>query len=449
MQPRSAGADLMAACGDLRVVPIRSQPWNRPLFLRLVVLAGSLLFGGRSEAAMAAAGVLHAGDGVVVDGGGKAVLLRCVNLAAWLIPEGYLVGQGSLAALTTSPSQFKHRLDALVGRGKALAFWSQWANTFVKDSDFDALKQQGFNCVRLPLTHRDLVTANAQGAVVLDAAGMAPVDNALAWGAAHGIYVFLDLHDAPGGQNALASVSDVPSADRVARLWQGPTAAANQERTVALWRALAMRYSRASSLGGYDLLNEPDIPRGVPAEELARLYDRIIAAIRTVDRSHLIVLEGNRYAHDFSALRAPADGNLMYEFHEYSLFNPAWRVPTLEKLTPFLQLRATTHKPLWLGEFGEESGQWQREIVQLMKANGIGWAVWPWKRIDLKNGHPVMHTIEVPPDWTHIAGYLVGRWFAPKPAPSLAEQAMAHMLEAVQTTSCREDLALEKTLAGE
>ena len=425
---------------------VRRRLW--PL-LRLLLLAGSALVAAvPADAAIAAPGVLHAGDGVVVDGTGKSLLLRCVNLAAWLIPEGYLIGPGSLAALTTSPSQIKQRLAALVGRDKAMAFWSGWTSAFVEESDFTALRQQGFNCVRLPLAYRNLVKGDAPGAISLDQVGIAPLDNALAWGAAHGIYVFLDLHDAPGGQNTLASVSDVPSADRVARLWQGPTANANQERTVALWRALAARYSRASSLGGYDLLNEPAMPRGVPAEQLARLYDRIITAIRTVDRSHLIVLEGDRYAHDFSALRAPADSNLMFEFHEYSLFNPAWRVPMLAKLTPFLQLRTTTHKPLWLGEFGEESAQWQREVVQLMKSNGIGWAVWPWKRIDLKNGHPVMHTIEAPSDWRQLAGYLVGRWLIPKPSPSRAQQAMAHMLQAVQTTSCREDLALEKTLAG-
>jgi len=402
-----------------------------------------------SGAALAAAGMLHAGDGVVEDGSGKTVLLRCVNLAAWLIPEGYLIGQGSLAALTTSPSQIKQRMEALVGHDEALAFWSAWTNAFVQESDFKALKQQGFNCVRLPLSHRNLVKRAARGEIVLDEAGIAPLDNALAWGAMHGLYVFLDLHDAPGGQNPLASVSDVPSGDRVARLWQGPTAAANQERTVALWRALAARYSRSSSLGGYDLLNEPDVPRSVPAEELAGLYDKIITAVRTADRAHLIVLEGNRYAHDFSALHAPADGNVMYEFHEYALFNRAWHVPTPEKLTPFLQLRAATHKPLWLGEFGEESPQWQREVVQLMKANGIGWAVWPWKRIDLRNAHPVMYTIEVPPDWKQIAGYLVGGWFSSKPPPRLAEQAMADMLKAVRTPRCREDLALERTLAGE
>ena len=386
---------------------------------------------------------------MVLDAGGNPLLLRCVNLAAWLIPEGYLVVEGSLAALTTSPSQIKQRLESLVGRDRSSAFWSDWTNAFVDESDFKDLKQQGFNCVRLPLSHKALTTADSVGQIVLNQEGIAPVDKAVAWGAAHGIYVFLDLHDAPGGQNSLASVSDVPSADRVARLWEGPTAAANRERTVALWRALAQRYAGASSIGGYDLLNEPNVPRGLPPDALLGLYNDIIAAIRTADRSHLIVLEGNGYARDFSAIRALADGNVMYEFHEYSLFNRAWRTPSQKALAPFLELRAATHKPLWLGEFGEETAQWQRQIVQLMKANDIGWSVWPWKRIDLGNGHPVMHTINVPPEWRQISGYLVGSWLASKPAQPLAEDAMARMLEAVRTVQCREDASLEKILAGE
>jgi hypothetical protein len=87
-------------------------------------------------------------------------------------------------------------------------------------------------------------------------------------------------------------------------------------------------------------------------------------------------------------------------------------------------------------------------MVRLMQANGIGWAVWPWKRIDFGNGHPVIEAIGVPPAWKEIAGYLVGRRFARKPPPPLAEQAMAQMLQAIRTAKCRADEAIEPALAG-
>ncbi|HUH83724.1 MAG TPA: cellulase family glycosylhydrolase [Stellaceae bacterium] len=430
-----------------------SRAHRRTLIIRrhvaLAAVIASLILAALPRAAAAESGMLHAGDSVLLDAGGSPLLLRCVNLGAWLNPEGYLVGEGSFAALTTSPSEIRERLAALVGPAKAASFWQDWTRAFVAESDFKRLKEKGFNCVRLPLTAKTLVAGETGERVLLDAAAIAPVDRAVAWGAAYGIYVFLDLHDAPGGQNSLASVSDVPSTDRVARLWQGPTAAQNRRLTIRLWHALAQRYAEASVVGGYDLLNEPELPTGIAPAELARLYDDIIAAIRTVDHAHLIVLEGNHYAHDFAALGTPADANVMYEFHEYALFNRAWRAPTQQTLQPFLALRAATKKPLWLGEFGEETAPWQANMVRLMQANGIGWAVWPWKRIDFRNGHPVIATIAVPPAWKEIAGYLVGRGFARKPPAALAEQAMAQMLEAIRTANCREDEAVEKVLAGE
>ena len=63
----------------------------------------------------------------------------------------------------------------------------------------------------------------------------------LQWGKKHKIYVVLDLHAAPLGQNALATVADVPSTDLVARLWEGSSAAKNQDATVAIRRTLGPR----------------------------------------------------------------------------------------------------------------------------------------------------------------------------------------------------------------
>ena len=374
--------------------------------------------------------------------------LRCVNLSPWLDPEPYLIGK-ALRGLTRSPSELKQKLAELVGPADAQAFWRQWEDAFVTRADFARLKEQGFDCVRLPINYKNVVAASPNGTVVLDDAGIAPVDHAVAWGAEYGIYVVLDLHAAPGGQNPTSTVADVPSSDAAARLWLVPDAPENQKMTVALWRALAARYAKAGSVGGYDLLNEPALPSGVLKDELLKLYDAITAAIRSVDPDHMIILEGNDYAHDFSSFPPPRDRNVMYEFHEYSLLNPAWRTPNQKALKPFLRLRATTHVPVWLGEFGEQAVEWQEQMVQLMKANQIGWAVWPWKRIDLENGHPAIESIAMPDSWEKLFRYLVGAWFSGKPSRAAAEQGMAQMLDAIRTQNCTENVALAKTLAGQ
>src|SRR5579862_2232261 len=376
--------------------------------------------------------MLHAAKGAVVNAQGAPVQLRCVNLSPWLDPEPYLIGK-ALRGLTRSPSELKQKLAEIVGPADAQAFWQQWEDTFITREDFARLKEQGFNCVRLPINYKNIAVASPDGSIALDDARLAPVDHAVAWGAEYSIYVFLDLHAAPGGQNPVSTVSDVPSDNTIAQLWQGPDARANQKMTVALWRALAARYAKAGSIGGYDLLNEPALPSGVPKDDLVSLYRSIIAAIREVDPDHMIILEGNEYAHDFSFFPPPADSNVMYEFHEYSLLNSAWRMPNQKALEPFLKLRAATHVPLWLGEFGEETLNWQAQIVELMKANQIGWAVWPWKRVGLDNGHPVIESITMPDAWEKLFRYLVGAWFSGKPSTAAAQQGMAQMLQAIRT----------------
>jgi endoglucanase len=412
-----------------------------------VTLALLLVSGLLPPAQAAGNAMLHAANGTVVDGKGAPVRLRCVNLSPWLDPEPYLIGK-ALRGLTRSPSELKQKLVELVGPADAQVFWRQWEDAFVTRADFARLKERGFDCVRLPINYKNVVAASPNGTVALDDAGITPVDHAVAWGAEYGIYVILDLHAAPGGQNPTSTVADVPSNDAVARLWLVPDARENQKMTVALWRALATRYAKADSVGGYDLLNEPELPSGVLKDELLKLYDAITAAIRSVDPDHMIILEGGDYAHDFSFFPPPADANVMYEFHEYSLLNPAWRTPNQKAFEPLLQLQATAHIPLWLGEFGEETLEWQEQMVQLMKANQIGWAVWPWKRIGLENGHPVIESIAMPDAWEKLFRYLVGAWFSGKPSRAAAEQGMAQMLDAIRTPNCTENVALARMLAG-
>jgi len=391
--------------------------------------------------------MLHAANAEVVDSGGAPVLLRGVNLTPWLDPEPYLIGRG-LWALLLSPSELKQNLADIAGAEQAQSFWRQWEDAFVTEEDFRRLSSEGFNCVRLPINYKDIVSKAENGAVTLDKSGLQAVDRAVAWGKEYGIHVILDLHVAPGGQNPVATVADIPSTDKTARLWQGSAAGQNQALLVAIWRELAARYAGATSIGGYDLLNEPALPRDAPKDALPNLYKAIISAIRGVDPYHMVILEGDKYARDFSALAPPPDANLMYEFHEYAIFNRAWNAPNQKALDEFLQLRAATRIPLFLGEFGEGSQDWQRQMVGLMKANRIGWAVWPWKRIELGNGHPVIETIAMPDLWNKLSRYITGAPFAPKPVPAEARQGMSEMLEAVRTANCKEDAGLAGILAG-
>ncbi len=382
--------------------------------------------------------MLHAKANYVVNANNSPILLRCVNLSPWLNREPYLI-RNNLVALFKSPSEFEQKLAQLVGVNQAEKFWQHWEESFVTENDFKHLSQQGFNCVRLPLNHKKIVVQKKNGSVTLNKAGMASVDRAVVWGQKHKIFVIIDLHTAPGGQNNLATVADILSNDLAARLWEGSSAKDNQKQVIQLWREIATRYAQSRSVGGYDLLNEPKLPNGVPKTSLLRFYDKIIATIRSVDPNHMVILEGDDFARDFSAFTSPVDHNVMFEFHEYSLFNENWNNPNQEALEPFLKVRSSFKVPLWLGEFGEGTLEWQVQMLQLMKTNQIGWAIWPWKRVYLGEGRPVIQTIQTTDAWNNLADYLLEAPFSSQPTPEQAQQGMLEMLAAIQSAHCKED----------
>ena len=178
------------------------------------------------------------------------------------------------------------------------------------------------------------------------------------------------MHAAPGGQ------SDEPISDynpAYQSLWNSEQ---NKNLTVQIWRKIAERYKDKEWIGGYDLLNEPkwDLPPN--NQPLRDLYIRITDTIRAVDNNHLLFIEGNWFATDFSGLTPAWDDNMAYSFHKY------WNGNTQSSIQYLADLRNSTNRPLWLGETGENSNRWFVDCVELMKANNIGWAWWPHKKIE-------------------------------------------------------------------
>lgn len=399
----------------------------------------------------------------IVDGQKKPVALKCANLAGWLDATVYIHATGF--TLGWSSSEFKAALEKVVGAADAKQFWSQYEDSFVTEKDFKRLAELGFNCVRVPLFYRNFAQNYAgTGPITLVEETMQRLDRAVTWGEKHGVWVFIDLHAAPGGQNGVASVSDVPSTDPVPRLWTGADAQKNQDWTVEIWRALATRYKGRTGVGGYDLLNEPALPLGVATDVLIALEERCLAAIRAIDPETIVIFEGPELAHDLTAFPVPTEPNLVYQFHAYTFTDANWKNDpgSNPKFAEHLAQRARLGRPLWLGEFGEWSRQWQAKMTGLMMKNDIGWAIWPWKRVvtfDVEIGpipaQPVVQTIPRsttpnipfsyldPKHWGSVVADLIANKPVDKPR---AMQAMSWLLEWVKLENCTEDAALAQEL---
>jgi hypothetical protein len=237
----------------------------------------------------------------------------------------------------------------------------------------------GFNCVR-PALHYKVFTLPiedepVQGQNTWLESGFVRLDSLVAWCGANKMYVILDLHGAPGGQGKDANISDYNPAKP--SLWDSEL---NKAKTVALWRKMAERYANNQWVAGYDLLNETNwtFPEGNNSQ-LRNLYGRITAAIRDVDPNHLIFIEGNWFANDFSGLTPKWDDNMAYSFHKYWAFNDAGSV---KWMTDF---RDNNNCPIWLGEAGENSNRWFTDCIKLMEDNNIGWSWWPVKKSGINN----------------------------------------------------------------
>ncbi len=351
--------------------------------------------------------------GKIVDRDGRPIQLRGINLGGWLVPEGYMLqvpGYGS-------PTVIRNRIVELIGEEDTNEFFELYRANYVTEEDIRQIAGWGFNSVRVPF-HYGLLYDPAKQEFLESGFGL--LARVTGWCRTHGLYVILDMHCAPGGQNK-DNISD--SDGVVARLW---TETANQDLTVKIWTEIARRFAHEECVLGYDLLNEPVLPSGYTNVALRDLYIRLTTEIRKLDPHHLIFIEGSWYATDFAQLTPPFDPRLVYSFHKY------WNGTSATTIQNFLALRETYHAPLWLGEFGENSNQWGYEVVKTVEDNDIGWCWWPHKKLE---------TITSPLSASTSAGYqtIVDYWNgkAPKPPADQARTALFQLAADLAIGKCR------------
>lgn len=356
----------------------------------------------------------------IVNESGDTILLRGMGLGGWMLQEGYML---QTAGFANAQYQIREKIEELIGEEDTDLFYEAWLQNHVRKIDIDSLKAWGFNSVRLPM-HYNLFTLPIQEEPVAGentwlTKGFEMTDSLISWCAQNEMYVILDLHAAPGGQGYDQGISDynpdLPS------LWQSQ---ANQDKTVALWRNLAERYADEQWVAGYDLLNETnwDMTNNAP---LRALYNDIIDNIREVDNNHIVFIEGNWFANDFTGLTPPWDEKMVYAPHKYWSFN------NTESIQWVLDLREQYNVPLYFGESGENSNTWFRDAIKLMEDEGIGWAWWPMKKIESISG-PL--SIEKTPEYQVLLNYWNNG--GNPPDPGFAKATLMELTENLKLENC-------------
>ncbi|MGE5410133.1 MAG: cellulase family glycosylhydrolase [Clostridiales bacterium] len=319
---------------------------------------------------------------------GQEFYLKGIGLGGWLVPEGYMLQTpGDL----NSPTRIKNAIESLIGKTNTDLFFQTYYKNYVNKKDIDQIAKWGFNSIRLPLHYKLLAPPEQPG--VYSEEGFKMIDSALSWCEQNHLYLILDLHTAPGAQ----SKDNISDSDGEARLWTEPNI--YQPRTIALWKEIARRYADKEWIGGYDLINETayNLPNNNSA--LRNLFINITNAIREVDKNHILFVEGNWYATDFSGLTPTWDNNMAYSFHKY------WNQTDVGTIQYLLNIRDQYNAPLWLGETGENSNQWFAECIELMKKYDIGWAWWPHKKMGAIAG-PL--SAPITPEYQKVLDYWKG-----------------------------------------
>ena len=354
---------------------------------------------------------------------GQPLFVKGTNLGNWLLPEGYMFKFKN----ANSPRLIQGTINELLGEDEAKRFWKSYEDNYITAEDIKFIREAGFNTIRVPFNYRLFVTNNDAGR--LEGIGYELLDRVVNWARTEKLYVILDMHAAPGGQTG----------DNIDDSWGYPflfESAASQDLTLKIWQKIAERYASEPAVLGYDLLNEPiahffDTAQLNP--KLEPLYQKLVKAIRVVDKNHIIFLGGAQWDTNFKVFGPPFDQKLVYTFHKY------WMDVKQEAIQEYLDFSKKYNVPILMTESGENTDEWISSFRTLLERNGVGWCFWTFKRMDAT---ACVASIKKPADWDVVAAFAdhPRTTFADirssRPPTEKVRQALSDYLEQMKFRNC-------------
>lgn len=345
----------------------------------------------------------------IVNQKGETVILRGFGLGGMLHMENFIDGYAA------NEESMRQGLRKVLGDRKYNLYFDNFLKSYFTEPDAAYVQSLGLNLIRIPINYHLFEDDMNPG--VIKQGAFAYLDSVIARCARHQVYTIIDLHALPGAQNQHWH-SDNPT--HVASFWLHKEF---QDRVVHLWQVIAQRYKNEPWIAGYDLINEPADPTGT---KVFPYYKRLRDAIRKIDPAHILFLEGDRYAVDFTKFTETWD-NVVYTNHDYAApgFNSAGDYPgttngryydkdTLEK--DFLgksEFMLSHHVPIWVGEFGPVySGNPQKDEMHYRVLKDqlayydkykVSWCIWLYKDLGLQ---AILHQKETTPYMKLVSGFL-------------------------------------------
>ena len=317
----------------------------------------------------------------------------------------------------------------LAGEEFTAEFWKQFKDNYITRRDIEFIASTGANTIRLPF-HYKLFTDEDYMGLTANQDGFARIDSVVEWCRDNKLYLILDMHDAPGGQTG----------DNIDDSYGYPWLFENegcQQLFCDIWRKIAERYRDETVILGYELINEPIAPYFDNMDELNSrlepLHKRAVAAIREVDPNHIILIGGPQWNSNFAPFTdSTYDDKLMYTCHRYGGDASAAAIGN------FIAFRDSVGLPMYMGEIGHNTDEWQLAFSNAMEENNIGYTFWPYKKKD----NSCMVGITMPENWDSIVGFAEATRDSyaaireARPSQMIARKAMLDFIENSKFENC-------------
>lgn len=366
---------------------------------------------------------------------GSRFFIKGTNLGNWLNPEGYMFGFRK----TNSAGMIDQMFRELVGPDFTDEFWKLFKDNYITREDIGFIASTGSNTIRVPF-HYKLFTDEDYMGLKSQQDGFKRLDDVISWCREFGLYVILDMHDAPGGQTG----------DNIDDSYGYPwllESEASQQLFCDIWKKIADYYKNEPVILGYDLINEPIAPYFENMDELNEklepLHKRVTAAIREVDTNHIILLGAPQWNGNFKPFKDwKYDDKLMWTCHRYG------GDPIRPAIMNFIEFRDSTGLPMYMGEIGHNTDEWQETFCRTMQEANIGYTFWPYKKIR----NSCFSAITPPEGWDKVVEFSEAprtTYFeirAARPDQETARKAMLDFIEASRFENCTPQESYIKSL---
>ena len=153
----------------------------------------------------------------------------------------------------------------------------------------------------------------------------------------------------------------------------------------------------------------------------------------SITGASIILLGGAQWNGNFKPFKdSKFDDKIMYTCHRYG------GEPTQAAIQTIINFRDSVNLPMYMGEIGHNTDEWQAAFCQTMRENNIGYTFWPYKKMDGSS----FVGITPPENWANIVYFSEAPRATYKeirearPAQAMSRKAMMDFIEACKLKNC-------------